>query len=435
MNAPGRTHSAAHQAREPAAGPAAGDVREPASDSARPSGGTILDAIGNTPLVLVDGIWVKLEYLNPSGSIKARIAKYMIERAEREGLLRPGDTIVEASSGNTGNAMSMVAAVKGYRMLVVMPDGMSAERLAISRAFGADVMTVGDFHVNDALAKVAELGSRPGYFAPQQFDSEWNVEENRTWLGPETLAQLPEGVIPDAVIGGVGTGGTIVGVGQCFRERNPSCRVVAVEPNESCTLMCGEVGRHLIEGISDGFVPGIFARHRHLIDEVVAVDSDAAIAEMRRLAREFGLFVGPSSGAHLITARELRARDQGGTGGGLTERRPGTKRWRCCMPDTRQRRPGWPGSGIWWQCTRTSRLNSIEEIETVLGEHPLSFQDVPQLRYTNMVIKEALRLYVPTWILFPREVLTEVKIGGYVLPKRSWVLIFPYALHRDLRLV
>ena len=136
MNATSRARSAAREARD--------------------GGGTILDAIGGTPLVTVDGIWVKLEYLNPSGSIKARIAKYMIERAEREGLLRPGHTIVEASSGNTGNAMSMVAAVKGYRMLVVMPDGMSAERLAISRAFGAQVMTVGDFHVNDALAKVAE---------------------------------------------------------------------------------------------------------------------------------------------------------------------------------------------------------------------------------------------------------------------------------------
>ena len=232
----------------------------------------------------------------------------MIERAEREGLLRPGNTIVEASSGNTGNAMSMVAAVKGYRMLVVMPNGMTGERVAISRAFGAQVMKLGDFHVNDALAKAPELGREPGHFAPQQFDSEWNVEENRTSLGPETLAQLPAGVVPDAVVGGVGTGGTIVGVGQCFRERNPSCRVVAVEPNESCTLMCGEVGQHLIEGIADGFVPGIFARHRHIIDEIVAVDSDAAIAEMRRLAREFGLFVGPSSGAHLVAARELRAR-------------------------------------------------------------------------------------------------------------------------------
>jgi cysteine synthase A len=299
MDATSGTRSAAHEAPEAAAG------------WARRGGGTILDAIGDTPLVMVDGIWAKLEFLNPSGSIKARIAKYMIERAEREGLLRPGDTIVEASSGNTGNAMAMVAAVKGYQMLVVMPDGMSGERLAISRAFGAQVMTLGDFHVNDALAKVAELGRQPGYFAPQQFDSEWNVEENRTWLGPETLAQLPAGAVPGAVVGGVGTGGTIVGVGQCFRERNPACRVVAVEPNESCTLLCGEVGRHLIEGIADGFVPGIFARHQHLIDEIVAVDSDAAIAEMRRLARQFGLFVGPSSGAHLLAARDLQTRHPG----------------------------------------------------------------------------------------------------------------------------
>jgi cysteine synthase len=270
---------------------------------------SILDAVGNTPLIRVEGIWVKLEYLNPSGSIKARIAKYMIEKAEVLGLIKPGDTIVEASSGNTGNAMSMVAAVKGYRMLVVMPNGMSPERAAISRAFGAQVMTLGDFHVTDALAKVRELGAQPGYFAPQQFDNEWNVEENRTWLAPEILRQLPHGVAPDAVVGGVGTGGTIIGVGQAFRAVNPACRVVAVEPNESCTLMCGEVGRHLIEGIADGFVPGIIARHRTEIDRMVAVDSERAIAEMRRLAREFGLFVGPSSGAHLVAARELRQSD------------------------------------------------------------------------------------------------------------------------------
>ena len=270
---------------------------------------TVLDAIGDTPLIHVDGVWVKLEFLNPSGSIKARIAKYMIEKAEVEGLLHPGDTIVEASSGNTGNAMSMVAAVKGYAMLVVMPDGMSPERAAISRAFGARVMTLGDFHVTDALAKARELGAQPGYFAPQQFDNEWNVEENRVWLGPEILRQLPEGVIPDAVVGGVGTGGTIVGVGQAFRAVNPRCRVVAVEPNESCTLMCGEVGRHLIEGIADGFVPGITARHRGEIDALMPVDSEQAIAEMRRLATDFGLFVGPSSGAHMVAARALRQAD------------------------------------------------------------------------------------------------------------------------------
>src|SRR6267154_1060300 len=174
MDAMSGTRSAAHEARELAAGSAAGAAREPAFGLARGGGGTILDAIGDTPLVMVDGIWVKLEYLNPSGSIKARIAKYMIERAEREGLLAPGDTIVEASSGNTGNAMSMVAAVKGYRMLVVMPDGMSGERTAISRAYGAEVHTIGDFNVTDARAEARRMGSLSGYFAPQQFDNEWN---------------------------------------------------------------------------------------------------------------------------------------------------------------------------------------------------------------------------------------------------------------------
>ena len=267
---------------------------------------TILDAIGNTPLLRIDGVWVKLEYLNPSGSIKARIARYIIERAEQEGLLHPGDTIVEASSGNTGNAMSMVAAVKGYRMLVVMPNGMSPERTAISRAFGAEVMAVGDFHVNDALATVRELGDRPGHFAPQQFDNEWNVEENRVWLGAEILEQLPEGVVPGAVVGGVGTGGTIVGVGQRFKAANPGCLVVALEPDESCTILCGEIGKHLIEGISDGFVPGIIERHRAELDRVVSVDSGSAIAEMRRLARDLGIFVGPSSGAHLLAARQIK---------------------------------------------------------------------------------------------------------------------------------
>ena len=269
---------------------------------------TILDVIGDTPLIQVDGIWAKLEYLNPSGSVKARIAKYIVERAEAEGVLRHGDTIVEASSGNTGNAFSMVAAVKGYRMLVVMPHGMSPERAAISRAFGAEVMLVGDFHVDKALDKARELGERPGYFAPAQFDSEWNVEENRTWLGPELLRQLTDGIVPDAVVCGVGTGGTLVGVGQAFRTVNPRCRIVAVEPDESCTIGCGQIGRHHIEGISDGFVPGIIARHRELLDEVVAVDSDTALAEMRRLASEHGLFVGPSSGAHLAAARGVRDR-------------------------------------------------------------------------------------------------------------------------------
>jgi cysteine synthase A len=267
---------------------------------------SILDAIGNTPMLEVEGIYCKLEYLNPSGSIKARIAKYMVERAEDEGLLRPGDTIVEATSGNTGNALSMVAAVKGYRMLVVMPEGMSGERVAISRAFGAEVMEVGHFHVNEALAKARELGQEPGYFCPAQFESEWNVEENRVWLGPEILAQLPEGTIPDALVMGVGTGGTLIGVGQAFREANPAVKLFAMEPSESSTILCGEVGDHLIEGIADGFVPGIFQRHESLVDTALTVDSEEAVEEMRRLARQYGLFVGPSSGANLIATRKVR---------------------------------------------------------------------------------------------------------------------------------
>lgn len=274
--------------------------------SARASATTILDAIGSTPLLDIDGIWAKAEFLNPSGSIKARIALHMVERAERDGLLRPGDTIVEASSGNTGNALSMVAAVKGYRMIVVLPEGLTSEREIISRAFGADVEFVGDFHVGAARERALALGAEPGHFCPAQFDSEWNVEENRTWLGLEILAQLPEGVIPDALVMGVGTGGTLIGVGQAFRAVNPDVRIVALEPDESCTLMCGEIRHHVIEGIADGFVPGIVARHATLIDDIVAVSGDDSLAEMRRLAREHGLLVGPSSGAHLVAARRLR---------------------------------------------------------------------------------------------------------------------------------
>jgi len=269
-------------------------------------GATVLEAIGSTPLIQIDGIFVKLEYLNPSGSIKARMARYIIERAEREGLLNPSDTIVEATSGNTGNAMSMVAAVLGYKMLVVMPEGLSPERAAISLAFGAQMLSVGTFHVNEALDEASRLGDQPGYFAPHQFESEWNVEENRTWLGPEILGQLPTGCTPDAFVMGVGTGGTLIGVGQAFREVNPEVLIVALEPSESCTIQCGDTGLHQIEGIADGFIPPIYRRHQSLVDRVVSVHSDDAVTEMRRLAREHGLLVGPSSGANMIAARRLR---------------------------------------------------------------------------------------------------------------------------------
>jgi len=265
---------------------------------------TILDAIGNTPLINIEGIFVKMEYLNPSGSIKARIAKYIIERAESEGLLGPGDTIVEASSGNTGNAMSMVAAVKGYKMLVVMPEGLSPERTAISRAFGAEVRTLGDFHVNRALEEVRRIASQPGFYAPQQFDNEWNVTENHDWLAQEILHELTEK--PDLVVGGVGTRGTLIGVGSAFKEVNSKCKSYALEPSESCTIACGEVAKHLIEGISDGFIPGIVERHSKEIDGFIHIHSNDAVAETRRLARKHGIFVGPSSGAHLLAAKQLK---------------------------------------------------------------------------------------------------------------------------------
>jgi len=268
---------------------------------------SILDAIGGTPMIEIEGVYCKCEFLNPSGSIKARIAKYMIEKAEEEGLLVRGDTIVEATSGNTGNALSMVAAVKGYRMLVIMPEGMSNERLAISRAYGAEVLQIGHFHVDAALEKARELGREPGYFCPSQFESEWNVEENREVLGPEILSQLPADSVPEALIMGVGTGGTLVGVGQAFREVNPRVKLFAMEPSESSTILCGEIGEHLIEGISDGFVPGIFERHRQLVDTTLTVDSDEAVESMRRLARQYGLFVGPSSGANLLAAKKVKA--------------------------------------------------------------------------------------------------------------------------------
>lgn len=270
---------------------------------------SILDAVGDTPLLELDeGIYAKCEFVNPSGSIKARIATYIIERAEAEGLIKPGDTIVEATSGNTGNAFSMVAAVKGYRMIVVMPEGLSSERVAISRAYGAEVLLCGSFHVNEALERARELGQRPGFFFPGQFESDWNVQENRDILGPEILAQLPDGRVPDAFVHGVGTGGTLIGVGQAFREVNPAVRLFAMEPSESRTLLCGEVALHQIEGISDGFVPGIFQRHRDQVSDFLSVSSADAVAEMRKIARTRGLLCGPSSGAHLIAARRIRER-------------------------------------------------------------------------------------------------------------------------------
>lgn len=269
---------------------------------------SILDCIGNTPLLdLGGGLLAKAEFFNPSGSIKARMAKFMIEKAEAEGLLRPGGTIVEATSGNTGNALSMIAAAKGYKMIVVMPDGYSNERARISKGFGAELRLVGHFQVNEARRLAIELGQQPNHYCPQQFDNEWNVEENREWLAREIVEQLPEGVRIDAVVQGVGTGGTLIGVTQGLRKwHNPELKSYAMEPSESQTLECCIVSDHKIEGISDGFVPTIYERHKHEITDIIDVPGDIAVVEAERLARERGLFVGPSSGANVWAARKLK---------------------------------------------------------------------------------------------------------------------------------
>ncbi len=269
---------------------------------------TVLDAIGDTPLLELEGVWAKLEFLNPSGSIKARIASWIVDRAEREGLLRPGDTIVEASTGNTGNAFAMVAAVKGYRMVVVMPEGLSRERTVMSTAYGATVEFVGQFHAHEAEHRAIELGEQPGWFCPRQFDSEWNIDENEQWLGREILQQLPSHLFPVAIVAGVGTGGTLIGLAHAMRRVNHDVLTIAVEPEESCTISRGVVGYHAIEGIADGFVPGIIDRNIGTIDEVITVASEQALEEMQRLAAVYGLLVGPSSGANLIAAKLIRDR-------------------------------------------------------------------------------------------------------------------------------
>lgn len=268
---------------------------------------SILDSIGNTPLLdLGGGVIAKAEFQNPSGSIKARMAKFIIEKAEAGDLLKPGDTIVESTSGNTGNAMAMVAAVKGYKMLVVMPEGYSNERTRISRGFGAEIMMVGHFQVNEARSKALELGRQAGYYCPAQFDNEWNVEENREWLGREIIEQLPHNTKIDAIVQGVGTGGTLIGVAQALLKwHNPELKVFAMEPSESRTLQCCLVADHKIEGISDGFIPTIYERHKDIVDEIIPIDSDAAIERSKALARQ-GLFVGPSSGANELAARQVR---------------------------------------------------------------------------------------------------------------------------------
>jgi cysteine synthase A len=269
--------------------------------------GSVLELVGNTPLVRVPrlndtaaDLVLKLEFANPMASVKDRIALAMIEAAEREGRLRPGGEIIEPTSGNTGIGLAFVAAARGYRCTLVMPESMSRERRAILRALGCElVLTPAAEGMRGALARAeALLAERPEAFMPQQFANPANPEVHRRTTAEEIWRDTGGRV--DALVAGVGTGGTLTGVGSLLKERVPGFRVIAVEPAASPVLGGGAPGPHRIQGIGAGFVPDVL--DTALIDEVVAVGDEEAFAAARRAAREEGLFVGISSGAAIHAA-------------------------------------------------------------------------------------------------------------------------------------
>ncbi|MBI5374307.1 MAG: cysteine synthase family protein [Candidatus Schekmanbacteria bacterium] len=271
---------------------------------------SILDQIGNTPLVdlsiLSKGggkIYAKNESKNPSGSIKDRIAKFMVEMAEITGELKPGDRIVEATSGNTGIAFSMVAKEKGYKMIVVMPTNMSEERKERIKGLGADLILVGESDFEGAIKKAFEIASEPNTFIPRQFTNYTNTLAHITTTGREIIKQYKEreGDKPiDAFVAGTGTGGTLMGVRVRLLREYPNIQTVAVEPEESAVMSGGKPGLHKIQGIGDGFIPELV--DMSYVDDVVAVPSEEAIKTAKMLAEKFNLQVGISSGANTWAA-------------------------------------------------------------------------------------------------------------------------------------
>lgn len=277
---------------------------------------SILDTIGNTPLVrlgrLARGIeaevLVKLEYFNPLSSVKDRIGAAMIQDAEKKGILKPGMTIVEPTSGNTGIALAFVAATKGYRLILTMPETMSLERRKMLKALGAEViLTSGDKGMKGAIAKAEELKSlNQEYFMPQQFKNLANVEIHRETTALEIWEDTDGRV--DILISGVGTGGTITGISQALKEKKPSFKAIAVEPRDSPVLSGGTPGPHKIQGIGAGFVPEILDRDS--IDEVIKMGHEEAGNWAKRAAKEEGIFCGISSGAAIGAAIQVAARPE-----------------------------------------------------------------------------------------------------------------------------
>lgn len=262
----------------------------------------ILQAIGKTPLVRLSRvnphIFVKMESANPGGSVKDRIALSMIEAAEKDGRLKTGDTLVEPTSGNTGIGLAIVAAVKGYRLVLTMPESMTIERRKLLKAYGAEIiLTPADKGMTGAVEKARALADENGYFQPMQFDNPANPEVHRRTTAQEILNDLER---VDIFVAGVGTGGTVTGVGEVLKEKSKDVRVVAVEPEDSPVLSGGKPGRHKIQGIGAGFIPRIL--NTGIYDEIIRVRAEDAAAASRLLARREGILGGVSSGANVHAA-------------------------------------------------------------------------------------------------------------------------------------
>ena len=271
----------------------------------------VLDLIGNTPMVKLSKvveknsavIWAKLEMYNPGGSVKDRIALNMIEQAEKKGILKPGSVIVEPTSGNTGIGLAIVGAVKGYKVILTMPESMSQERIQILQSFGAEViLTSAKEGMLGAVEKARELvATIKDAFMPQQFKNPDNPAMHRKTTAKEILKDT-DGQL-DAFVAGVGTGGTITGVGEVLKKYNPKIKIIAVEPKNSSVLSGGKPGPHMIQGIGAGFIPDVV--NREIFDEVIAVDDNESYRMARRLSREEGIFAGISCGASCLASLKV----------------------------------------------------------------------------------------------------------------------------------